>query len=233
MGQFSMEIYNPPGSLLSGNQHSAILATPITANAQFGGLASKLTGGSSNEASVSSADGSAFLTNALRSTKNVMISAALLSQALTDRSSLASKKAEIDAITNAQSFKEVNAHQVGLESNLKILSDRKDLTADLTASYQAGSAEQKRIIGLAVANLAIGVFRNVKLAAQAPTMVKGVSSNPQLMGRIGEFKQASTLLAIQGKGLGTIGTALPKLMTAIKVKAPVQSEATEPQPIAL
>lgn len=102
-----------------------------------------------------------FLSGALLSTKNVMMSAALLAQALTNRDELASQKLTITSVKEAPSFKELNAQKTTLESNLAVLSERQDLAGDLTASYQAGNSEQKKIIALAISNLALGAFRNV------------------------------------------------------------------------
>ena len=72
----------------------ATLALPVGASAQFGGLGHVLGGGSStpNPSAASPADGDAFLANALMSTKNVMISAKLLSAALVKRSDKAALK---------------------------------------------------------------------------------------------------------------------------------------------
>jgi hypothetical protein len=213
---------------------AAVLSTPMAASAQFGGLGSmgkKLLGGGSD--SVSSTDAATFLDGALLSTKNVMISAALLAQALQNRDGLASKKAEIVSITSAQSFGELSAHKTNLQANLAALSQQDDLTQQLTNTYQAGNAEQKKVIATAIANLALGVARNLKLAGVAPGMVSSMGSNPQLMTRVGEFKTAASMLGMQGKGLGTIGTALPKLMTGLKIKPLPEAESTKPLPVAL
>jgi hypothetical protein len=225
-----MILRKPIALLLS----AAVLSTPMAASAQFGGLGGmgkKLLGGGSG--SVSSADAATFLDGALLSTKNVMISAALLAQALQNRDGLASKKAEIDSISNAQSFGELSAHKTNLQSNLTALSEQGDLTQQLTNTYRAGNAEQKKVIATAIANLALGVARNVKLAGAAPGMVSSIGSNPQLMTRIGEFKTAASMLGMQGKGLGTIGTALPKLMTGLKIKPLPEAETTKPLAVAL
>lgn len=216
----------------------ALVVAPVSANAGLGGLAGGLGGigrkliGGNNEG-VSSSDASSFLNGALKSTKNVMISAALLSQALKDRSQLAGRKAEIDAITNAQNFKELDSHRSTLESDLSVLSGQKDLAAGFVTSYQAGDANQKHLIALALGNLAIGVFRNVRLASQAPGMVSGIGGNPQLLTRLGEFKLAASLLGLQGKGLVKIGGTLPTVMSALKLKMPDQSETTEPTTVAI
>lgn len=209
---------------------TAALLSSVPASAQFGaigGFGKKLLGGGSDDA-VSSADAGLFLTGAMKSTKNVMISAALLAQALKDRGGLASRKAQIDAITNAQNFGELNGQRTQLQEDLTALSARQDLAGDLKAAYQAGDAQQQKVIGVAIANLALGVYRNVQLAGAAPGMVKSIGSNPKFITRIGEFKTAATLVGLQGKSLVSIGGALPKVMGALKIKPLPEAETTEP-----
>lgn len=214
---------------------TALLAAPVTASAQFGGLGGlgkKLLGGGS-DAGVSSADAGTFLNGAMKSTKNVMISAALLAQALQNKGDLASRKAYIDAIDNAQNFGELSSQTVTLKADLAALSSRQDLTSDLTTAYQSGTAQQKQIIGTAIANLALGIFRNVRLAGAAPGMISSIGTNPQLMTRAGEFKTAASMLGVQAKSFGTIGTTLPKIMGAMKIKPLPEAETTEPVPVTL
>jgi len=207
-----------------------LLATPGAAPAQFGGLG-KL--GHALGGGVSTGDGEAFLLNAAHSTKNVMISAALLTQAVTNRADLTGAKATIDALNNAQSVKELDAHRDELASNLQVLDQRGDLSGDIAAAYNQGDDQQKKLIGLAVANLAIGIARNTQLAGQAPGMVKGISRNPALATRIGEFKAAAELLGLQAKGLKGIMGSVPKLLAAANVQGPAASATSEPQPISL
>lgn len=96
-----------------------------------------------------------------------------------------------------------------------------------------GYGRQKTIISTSIANLALGVYRNVNLAGAAPGMVRSVGSNPQLMTRLDEYRTAASLLGMQGKGLGTIGGALPKLMTGLKIKPLPEAETTKPVPVSI
>jgi hypothetical protein len=209
---------------------ASVLATPIGAQAQFSGLGKSILG---DKSGVSSSDANGFLSGAMQSTKNVMISAALIAQALEDRTGLATRKQQIDAITNAQDFGELDMHKSTLQLDLALISDRDDLSGDLEASYNSANDDQKKVIAVAVANLALGIYRNVGLAEKAPNMVKGIGRNPQLLTRLGEFKTAASLLGMQGKGLGTIGSVLPSVMTSLKIQPLPQSETTEPFPIEL
>lgn len=206
-----------------------MLAAPATAHAQLGGFAKKLVGGSGSQ--VSSDDAEAFLTKALLSTKNVMISSSLLAQALTNRAAIAEQKANIDAINGASSFGELEAHETKLKGDLDALTARNDLTADLAAAYNDADEHQKKVIATAIANLALGIYRNVDLVGSAPGMLESVGTNPRLLNRVGEFKLAASLIGLQGKGLGAIGSTLPKVMTALKVQPLPEAETTEPMPI--
>lgn len=226
-----MNIRKPIAMLLA----AAVLAAPMSASAGLGGLGGlgkKALGGGS-DSGISSADADGFLDGAMLSTKNVMISAALLAQALKDRDGLATKSAEIAAISKSQSFGELNSHKEQMQQNFAILNEQGAMTDKMTAVYQAGNAKQKQVIGTALANLALGVYRNVKLAGAAPGMVQSVAGSPQLMGRVGEFKSAAGLLGMQGKGLGTIGTSLPKLMSSLKIKPLPEAETTKPVAVSL
>lgn len=218
--------------MVAGALALTLAATSVTASAQFGGLgrmAKGLVGGGS----VSAADGEAFLYNAARSTKNIMISVRLLSQVLEDRNSLAGQKAYIDEVQNTPDVKELSAHRATFSSDLAVLNQREDLTADLSAAYESGNEEQRKVIALAVGNLAIGILRNTELVGQAPALVEGIGANPQLVTRLGQFKLAAELLGMQAKGLGGVAGSLPKLLRAVKVEMPEDAETTEPQPIAL
>lgn len=208
-----------------------IVALPSAASAQFGGLVKTAKGALGGGSTVSTGDAEGFLDGAAQSTKNVMIAAALLAQAITDRNGLAGKKAEIDAIQGIQDVKEFGAHKASLQSNLDVLSQRENLSGDLQVAYETGNAKQKKIISTAVLNLAIGVGRNVLLAGQAPTMLKGIGRNPALATRAGQFKTAGELITLQARGLGGIATHLPTLMKAMKVQAPSDLNTTEPQPV--
>lgn len=206
--------------MLGGVVIAALMAMPVPAAAQFGGLAKKASslvgGGSADNAPVTNPD--QFLSGAMLSTKNVMISAALLAQALSNRDELASQKINIDAVKNSSNFSELNAQKANLEGNLSVITDRQDVAGDLTEAYNAGNGTQKRLIAMAISNLALGAYRNIGLANDAPKVVSSVGRNPQLMSRVGEFRTAASLLSLQATGFGKIGGALPKVMSALKIR---------------
>lgn len=209
----------------------AAVALSMPAQAQFGGFGNMAKGMIGGGSSVSSGDADAFLRDATMSTKNVMIAAALLAQAVTSKAGLAGCKAQIQALENVQDIKELDAHRDDLKSNLATLGERSDLAGDLHQAYEAGNEQQRKAIGAAVFNLALGILRNTHLAGEAPGMIKGVSANPALLTRVGQFKVAGSLLGLQAQGLGGIATSIPKLLTATKVVAPSAAETTTPQHI--
>ncbi|GAM04160.1 hypothetical conserved protein [Novosphingobium sp. MBES04] len=209
----------------------SVLAMPVAASAQFGGLAKKALGGGSSGSSVSKGDADGFLNGAVLSTKNVMISAQLLADALRGREDMAAQKAEIASISESKDIGAVNASKERFKSDLAVLSASKDLSGDIQGKYASASSAQKERIAKAVANLALGAYRNVGLAGQAPGMISGVGSNPQLMKRVGDFKTAGSLLSMQASAFTKIAPALPKVMTALKIKPLPEAETTEPRPI--
>lgn len=220
--------------LLSGLLIATVLSAPMPAAAQFGGLMKKagnLVGGGSASDTGSVTNPDQFLSVAMLSTKNVMMSAALLSQALSNRDELASQKINIDAVQNAATFGELNAQKVQLEQNLNVIADRQDIAGDLTEAYKAGDAKQKTLIALAISNLALGAYRNINLASDAPKVVRSVGRDPNLMSRVGEFRAASSLVSLQASGFGKIGSALPKVMSALKIKELDKAGTDRPMPV--
>lgn len=212
---------------------AALLTAPLPAAAQFGGLMKKVPGLGGGGSAAPATDSGPFLDNAMRSTKNVMIAAACLNAALAGNDDLSALKARVGAVQNAHDMKELGAHKAELQSDMDAIARTGALAEQDTARYAALSAERRKTVAIAVGNLAIGMLRNVHLAQQAPGMVSGLAGNPQMLGRLGEVKAAADLIGVQAKGLGSISSALPKLMNAMKLKMPTPAETTEPQTIAL
>ncbi|OWQ90556.1 hypothetical protein [Sphingopyxis witflariensis] len=201
-----------------------VLVVPATALAQFGGLGKMVKGAaglssSDDGAPISMDDADAFLTGTVQSTKNVMIAAALLAGVVTEKDKAVSRKMQIEAIEKVQDPKELGAHTALLDSDINDIK-QSDFTDKLQAEYNAGNSAKKAAISAAVFNLALGVVRNAKLAEQAPSMISGVSRNPELVRRAGQFKAAGSLLGTQAKGFASIASVMPKLLAVAKVKAP-------------
>lgn len=212
---------------------AALLAAPLPAAAQFGGLVKKVPGLGGGGSATPAADTGPFLDNALRSTKNVMIAAAVLKAVLSSNDDIATLKARMGAVENAHDMKELGAHKAELQSDMDAIGRTRDMGEQELARFQALSAQRKQLVAVAVGNLAIGMVRNAHLAQQAPGMVSSLAGNPQMLGRLGEVKAAADLLGIQAKGLGSISSALPKVMGAMKLKMPTPAETSEPQTITL
>jgi len=206
---------------------AALLVQPIAAEAQFGPLTRHVPGLGVGTASGPSPD--AFLATSMMSTKNVMIAAALLAMAVQDHTRLAGVKAYADQVQNCSDPKALDSMKGSLQSNIDALNGRKDLAGDITAAYNAGDGQEKKLIAVAVANMALGIWRDTQLASQAPRVISGVGSNPLMVGRLGQLKVAAGLLVLQSKGLISVGTALPKVMSAVKIAPPAMAETTKPQ----
>lgn len=212
---------------------AALLATPLPAAAQFGGMMKKVPGLGGGGSSAPSADVGPFLDNALQSTKNVMIASAVLNAVLSSNNDINTLKARVGAVQNAHDMKELGAHKAELQSDMEAIGRTRDMGEQDLARYQTLSAERKKLVTVAVGNLAIGMLRNVHLAQQAPGMVSSLSGNPQMLRRLGEVKAAADLVGVQAKGLSSISGALPKVMGAMKLKMPSPAETSQPQSITL
>jgi hypothetical protein len=145
----------------------------------------------------------------------------------------AGAQAEIASISGMQDIKEIGATKTTFASNLSAIADNEHLADDVRARYEKSSAEEQKMLKLAIGNLAIGVARNLVLAKQAPEAVKSVGSKPMMVTRVGQLTLAGELVGMQAKGLSGIATKLPALLSAVKIKAPAAPETTEPQSIVL
>ncbi|GAA4019321.1 hypothetical protein GCM10022280_18920 [Sphingomonas swuensis] len=209
------------------------------AQAQLGGLMGKAKsaaglGSSGSQAGTMSGDeADAFLEASFRSTKNVLIATTLILQAVEKRGPLTGLKTRINAINSTSDPKEIGSFKSALSANLQALDNRKEFAGDFQTAYQAASAEEKKVLGIAVLNLAIGIARNVDLVGKAPQVVDAIKGNPKLLMRAGQFKTAAELVALQGKGLAGISTSVPKLLAAAKVRAPKDAKTTNETPVTL
>lgn len=205
-----------------------VLSTP--ADAQFGGL-SKMLGKSSQTSSGDESD--LFLDQATKSTKNVMIAAAILAQTVTDAKNLTARKSYVVALTNAQNVKDLDAHRSEFSSDLDTINKDKDFAASVGAAFNASPQKEREQIGIAVVNLVIGIARNIQLADEAPKVVGSIGHNPMLLTRAGQFKIAASLVGLQAKGLTGVATSIPKLVSATKVRAPADPKTSEPTAVSL
>ena len=204
----------------------ALLVVPSTASAQLGGLGGLVKKGLGGDSGVSGDEAEQFLTGAFQSTKNVMIAAALISDAVRVQKDATSSKIKRDALLGAQTSGELESQLSNFQSDVQVLNTIASDAAPLDAAYKAGNAEQKKMLGIALVNLAIGIARNVELAGKAPGAVSAVGRNPKLLSRAGQFKAAAKLIGLQTKSLTGFAASLPKLMAAAKVKAPAKAEAS-------
>lgn len=219
-------------TIRTGLAAAALLMFATPATAQFGGLG-RLMGGDGSSQGVSGDEANQFLTGATKSTKNVMIAAAILAQAVTNAKDLTSRKSYIDAVTKLQEPKEFEAHRSAFASDLDVISQQEDLAGTISAAMEVSPEKHRQQIAIAVINIAIGIARNVELATKAPNVIRAVGRNPMLLLRIGQFKTAASLVGLQAKGLSGLTTSMPKLLAATKVRAPANPLATEPSRVDL
>ncbi len=211
----------------------AAMAMATPAHAQFGGMpkipgAGKSDGGGS---SVSADQVDAFLAKSFKATKYIWLSVEILNKAAQGHGALGAAKQQLSAISNYQNPKELNANSEALKSSTEALSTNKQLVDQVSANYQTASAAEKALIAAAIYNFAVFLPQLAKMPQNVSELVKGIGSNPRLLGKAGELKTAGSLIGVQLKGTATVLTVLPKLMSVAKVKAPSNPETAKEQPM--
>lgn len=211
-----------------------LLGASTGASAQFGGLGPKLPGsggggGSSSEAG----DVDGYLTRSTETAQLMMTSIAILEYARGSQKDMAALKAQIGTIQSKKDPKELNAYKTSIEPQTKALNDDANAAAEIQASYQKASAQEKALISAAVFNMFIAVPRAVKLAKDGPDLVKGLGSSPANLGKIGKIKGAVDLFIYQVGATTKFAGTLPKLMSAVKVQTPSDPQAAKAQTISL
>lgn len=216
---------------------AGVLVTPVAANAQFGGMIGsaigKVTGKDGSDKSSSSTspeETNKFLNNALSATVNVMIASEILSAAVKNKENPVLNKEFINGLTNAKSFKELGSYRSQFESNMDSINKNENFATDIKAANAGASANQKKLISTALLNLAIGIYRNVGMAQEAPNYLKGFGSDPRMLSRLGELKAAVSFLGYQAKALGEIAPKLTKVLGSMNLKPPAKSTTTQPVP---
>lgn len=206
-----------------------MLASP--SYAQLGGLKPKLPG-SESSASVNAADIDAYIARAQENAILLYVSYELLRQAKDGKVDLAALEATTKDLRGTPDPKELNA-------KLSTLTKGGDKSAELSEQDVAGleekiasqSPEIRAQIGNALINLAIAIPRAIDLSKEAPSLIKGLGSNPAALRNIGKIKDAAKVTADQISGTAKIVPMLPSLMTAAKVKPVKDAKTAKPMPI--
>jgi hypothetical protein len=98
---------------------------------------------------------------------------------------------------------------------------------------QRASAQQRARLASAAFNFALGVYRNVQLADEAPKVVDSVKTNPMLAMKASKLLIAAHLVTDEAQQTAGMVGSLHTIMTAGNIAVPTPSETTVPQPVDL
>ena len=207
------------------------LTLPSVGLAQFGGMRGMLPSGLGSHAS--GVDPDRFLADTIETTKFVMIAAAILRDAASEAPDKAALDAKLKAINDTKDVKELNAHKAQMDEDIQAINDNKALSANVHANMARADARQKAQISVAVFNFALGAYRNVQLAQEAPQVVDAVKGNPLLALKIGSIITASALVLDEAKQTAGMMNSLHIITTAGNIAEPQPATTTKPQPVDL
>lgn len=208
------------------------LATAMPASAQIGGF--KLPGvpGVPQQNAGAAPDIDAFLVSTEQARELTRRSAVALLFAVANHE-VAVK------IQEEQKAAEATTDPKEKEAALRRVSD--DAAAQLAAvDYDAkakeleasASADQRKQLGAAVFNLALGILKDKDVAAQGAAITQSASRNPMGLatqgGKLIRVKDAVGAVGGQMGNLGKIAVGLPKLMSAAKLQTLPTSSADKP-----
>lgn len=208
----------------------SIATTPLPAVAQLGGML-KSAVPSLGTSSAASVDPDAFLAETIETTKYMMIAAHLLAVAADTSGQRAQDMKFLTAVQAVQDVKELNAFSANFAQDVAAINANQETAAQFEARCAKMSAEQRAKMGAAAFNFALGMYRNVRLAQQAPELVNSLKSNPRLLTKAGQLKTAAQLVGMQAKGTASMAGSMRKIMTAGKVAAPAEADSTKPKEI--
>jgi len=210
---------------------AAMLAVAPTAGlAQFGPLTGMIPGGGMHTSGVGP---DKFLADTIETTKFVMISAAILRDAASEAPNKAALAEKLKAINDANDVKELDAHRLQMDQDIQAINDNKNLSSNVQANLAHADARQREQIAAATFNFALGAFRNVQLAQEAPHVVDAVKSNPMLTLKIGKVITASRLIMDEAQQTAGMMGSLHIIMTAGNIEEPKPAETTKPHPVDL
>ena len=212
-----------------------LAAAAAPAQAQLGGLKSKvpgLGGGGGSASTVSAGDIDDYIDRAQKNADTLTWSYMLVKQAQAgkvDIAALAAQKKEYLSIPNPKdrSAKLAALNKADDKSSALTAQTAGDIEKNIAALSPAVRAQ----VGAALFNLAIAIPRAAQLISEAPNLIKGLGMNPSALGNIGKLKNAAGLLASQVKSTAQIAPYLPKLMSAAKVKPPVDAKTSKPMTV--
>lgn len=207
-----------------------LVAAPLPAAAQFGNLVKSAVPGL-NTSSSAAVDPDAFLSETVTTTKYMMIAAHILAAAADTSGQRARDANFLKAVQSSQDVKELNALRGTFDADVSAINANQETAAQYQARYAKMTAEQRTQVGAAAYNFSLGMYRNVRLAQQAPALLGSLKTNPRLMMKAGQLKTAAELVGMQAKGTASMAGSMKKIMTAGKIDAPVEAESTAPKEI--
>jgi hypothetical protein len=221
--------------LLIATAAMLLAAVAAPAQAQLGGLKPKIPGlgsGGGSASTVSAADIDDYIDRAQKNADLLTWSYILVQQAREGKINIAATAAQRQETLSSPDAKVRSAKQLELikgADNSTALNDQS--VADFTKTIADASPAVRAQIGNALFNLAVAIPRAVQLVGEAPDLIKGLGTNPSALGNVGKLKNAASLLASQVKSTAQIAPYLPKLMSAAKVKPPVDAKTSKTMPL--
>lgn len=181
-----------------------------SAFAQFGGLlGGKSSGGSGNlDADINNFMVNSFNVEKTASRAYLSIAGAFASEA--ERAKLQSLFSDVNSLTNPQeSGAKLQEVIETTDAAIKRASEEKNLDAQVKSM----SADKQKQLAVGVGNLLLAAFQGSDLLKTGQGIVSGVGANPMDVIKLPPLKNALTRL---GKAVSTAGSAMPKLVNALK-----------------
>ncbi len=189
-----------------------LLVASSPALAQLGGLLGGRVGGGGGGGNID-ADISDFMGKSLNIEKTASRSYLAIAGAFAseeERARLQALLADVNNLTNPQeSGAKLQQVIETTDASIKRASEEKNLDEQVKNM----SAEKQKRLASGVGNLLLAAFQSKDLLTSGQRIVGGVGSNPLALTKLPPLKDAMTRL---GKAVSTAGSAMPKLINALK-----------------
>lgn len=185
------------------------LVTP-SAFAQFGGLlgGKSSSGGGNLDADINNFMTTSFNVEKTASRAYLAIAGAFASEG--ERAKLQSLFSDVNSLTNPQeSGAKLQEVIETTDAAIKRASEEKNLDAQVKSM----TADKQKQLAVGVGNLLLAAFQGSDLLKTGQSIVSGVGANPMAVTKLPPLKNALTRL---GKAVSTAGSAMPKLVNALK-----------------
>lgn len=187
----------------------AMAASP--AFAQLGGLLGGRAGGGGGgnvDADINDFMGKSFNIEKTASRAYLAIAGAFASEG--ERAKLQALLSDVNSLTNPQeSGAKLQQVIETTDASIKRASEEKNLDEQVKSM----SADKQKQLANGVGNLLLAAFQGKDLLTTGQRIVSGVGTNPMAVTKLPPLKDAMTRL---GKAVSTAGSAMPKLVSALK-----------------